>query len=693
MQPARLPAAIGHVLAAIGHGVTTAKQAIPRSLADALRQRDDPDLSALLAARPDLLHPVPSDFTALATRATSGPSVSRCLDSLTSLDLFVLCTAAHLSGDAAVSITELAEAATAAISPDARGDVVSSIHRLTSLALLWGSSTACRAIHPVREAMAGVTAPTWPLAQLTWTSILDQGEVDEQAGGHAHAAIAQLRDLLEAWSAEPPGVLRSGGLAIRDFAAAIRLLNTDAATASLSIELANAAGLLADDQEERPTWTPTDAFDLWEEAAAPAQWVALAVAWLSMPRLPSIATERTNILANELDRKAVIGLRLAVLSLLTEAPAGALVDPASISAVLNDRQPRRAGQLREQAITSTLAEGLLLGMLVGGALSSPARALLTESPKDREARAAAAMTAAMPAEVDHVLIQADMTIIAPGPVAPALGAALNRVAEIESRGHATVYRISESSIQRALESGWDAAQIRGVLAEASTTGLPQPLAYLIDDTARRHGAVRVGTASSYLRCDNEATISAILTDRRLRTLDLARIADTVIVSQAPSAELIIGLRAAGYAPAAEAPDGTIVVRNPRQHRSASPRHRKVAASRADPGTLISAAIKGLRAGDRAANAPRRTMIAGPAGVSDLRATTSTAIVAALRTAIAEATPVWIGYADTDGTTTEQIIDPIRLGGGTVTAFDHRTEQVRGFMVARISGVALLESEG
>jgi hypothetical protein len=35
-----------------------------------------------------------------------------------------------------------------------------------------------------------------------------------------------------------------------------------------------------------------------------------------MPRLPSLATERTNVLANELDRKAVIGLRLAVLSLL-----------------------------------------------------------------------------------------------------------------------------------------------------------------------------------------------------------------------------------------------------------------------------------------------------------------------------------------------------------------------------------------
>ena len=36
---------------------------------------------------------------------------------------------------------------------------------------------------------------------------------------------------------------------------------------------------------------------------------------------------------------------------------------------------------------------------------------------------------------------------------------------------------------------------------------------------------------------------------------------------------------------------------------------------------------------------------------------------------------------------------VPLAGGTVTAFDHRTAQVRGFMVARISGVAFLEDEG
>ncbi|CAB4884019.1 MAG: hypothetical protein F2793_08005 [Actinobacteria bacterium] len=672
--------------------MTQPRTSTPRSLADALRQREDHELQTLLASRPDLLHPVPSDFTALAARATTGPSVSRCLDALTALDLYTLSVAARLSAETAVAPGAIAEAVSKALGPDALEAAQASVRRLTDLALLWGPADQVRAIHPVREAMTSVQPPAWPEPQLTWTRMMPQADIDEQSGGHAHAAIAQIRELLEAWSVEPPGVLRTGGLAIRDFAGAVRLLNSDAPTSSLTIEVSQAAGLLADDGAGRPTWTPTDAYDLWLDAVPPKQWAALAVAWLSMPRLPALATERSNVLSSELDRRAVIGLRLAILALLAEAPPGAIVDPASVAAVLDYRQPRRSGPLREQAIAATFAEGLCLGVLVGGALSTPGRLLISAPAEAREARVQAAMADAMPAEIDHVLIQADLTMVAPGPVAPALGAILGRVADVESRGHATVYRISESSIQRALDSGWDAAQIRGALADASTTGVPQPLAYLIDDTARRHGAVRVGLASSYLRCDNEATLSAILGDRRLKTLDLSRIADTVIVSQASSPELIAGLRTAGYAPAAESPDGTIVVRSPQEHRAPSPRHRRVAASRKDPAALIAAAVKGLRSGDRAATAPRGATIAGPAGVSQVRSTTSTATVAALRSAIADATPVWIGYADTDGTTTEQIIDPIRLGGGMVTAFDHRTEQVRSFMVARISGVAPLEDE-
>ena len=39
------------------------------SFAEELRKRDDATIAALFSARPDLLSPVPSDFSALAARA------------------------------------------------------------------------------------------------------------------------------------------------------------------------------------------------------------------------------------------------------------------------------------------------------------------------------------------------------------------------------------------------------------------------------------------------------------------------------------------------------------------------------------------------------------------------------------------------------------------------------------------------
>lgn len=66
----------------------------PRTLAEALRARDDESLAGLLRARPDLLSPVPGDITQLATRAGTRASVVRALEHL---DRFALQTAEALA--------------------------------------------------------------------------------------------------------------------------------------------------------------------------------------------------------------------------------------------------------------------------------------------------------------------------------------------------------------------------------------------------------------------------------------------------------------------------------------------------------------------------------------------------------------------------------------------------------------------
>jgi predicted DNA-binding transcriptional regulator YafY len=63
------------------------------------------------------------------------------------------------------------------------------------------------------------------------------------------------------------------------------------------------------------------------------------------------------------------------------------------------------------------------------------------------------------------------------------------------------------------------------------------------------------------------------------------------------------------------------------------------------------------------------------------------IMGGLRRALESQRPVWIGYADVSGTTSDRVVEPLRLDGGFLTAFDTRTEEVRTFTVARITGVA------
>ncbi|MBR7513817.1 helicase-associated domain-containing protein, partial [Mycobacterium tuberculosis] len=74
------------------------------------------------------------------------------------------------------------------------------------------------------------------------------------------------------------------------------------------------------------------------------------------------------------------------------------------------------------------------------------------------ADAEAEMAAALPEPVDHVLVQADLTVVAPGPLVPELAQRIALVADVESAGAATVYRIGESSVRRALDAGLTAAE-------------------------------------------------------------------------------------------------------------------------------------------------------------------------------------------------------------------------------------------
>jgi len=132
--------------------------------------------------------------------------------------------------------------------------------------------------------------------------------------------------------------------------------------------------------------------------------------------------------------------------------------------------------------------------------------------------------ACAPKPIDHFLLQADLTVVVPGPLERDLAEQLATVATVESAGAAMVYRISEQSIRHAFDVGKTRDWMRALFTKHSKTPVPQGLTYLIDDVARRHGQLRIGMAASFVRCEDPALLAQAVAAPAAEQLQLRALA-------------------------------------------------------------------------------------------------------------------------------------------------------------------------
>jgi len=516
--------------------------------------------------------------------------------------------------------------------------------------------------------------------------------------------------LLRQWEHEPPGVLRAGGLAVRELRRTAQLLEVDEVEAAFVVELAYAAGLLAADDDEPAAFVPTTDADPWWALDLPQRWTQLAAAWLATTRTPWLVGTRDDrgsliaALDPELARPWAPRLRRSVLDVLAQSP-GAAPDADRVVDVLGWATPRSVPP--RTAVEAVLREAALLGVTGAGALGEPARAL----GRGEVEQAGTLFAEGLAAEVSDLLVQGDLTGIVPGRPAPALEALLDRATDVESRGGALTVRFTPGSVRRALDDGLTADELLDQVRAFALGPLPQALEYLVRDAARRHGRLRAGAASSYVRADDPALLAGLADDPRLTALGLVQLAPTVLAAQASTHEVVEALRAHGLSPVAETPDGQVLhlertVRRARRRgsrRAPTPHvarptdapalvRRLRAAEQRPSGTATGTATGGPDAADGSGHRPLTGAAAAspPARSSDGGTDDPATALALLREAAAAREDVWVELVGPSGTPERRLLRPLRVEGGRLRAADPGRESELTVAVHRIAHVQRVE---
>jgi hypothetical protein len=560
-------------------------------------------------------------------------------------------------------------------------------------------------------------APFDPVPPVPRTRPVTAEEVEREAAAALTAFASDATSVLSACAAEPPAVLKTGGVGTRELARVGGAARCGETMVRLVLETAYGAGLLARDGDLVP---PTGAYDAWAELEPGERVPALLRAWWALTLTPTQGrdTERKVLpaLAGGPPRSGSVRARWALLTAAAGLPAGqGMENAAELGAQVAWHRPSAARVPGEATPFATVVrEAELLGVLARGALSGVGAALLA----DDVAALASATRRLLPPAAGTVLVGADLTAVAAGTPTARLGTLLDSVADREIGGAAWVWRFSTTSVRRALDAGRTAAGIIEELTEVASGPLPQPLLYLIGDAERRHGRARVAPATCVIHGEDAALLAEIAAHRKLAGLGLRRLAPTVLVSRTAPDATLAALRAEGYAPVAETEDGTVRVEKSERRRATGPlpRPRRAARARqaATPSRPSGDAEK-VRRNSRPAELAARLRAAGagqdpdaPDPSATRRARRSDADFEAyadaeetvikhaallsfgdarlLTTAVTEGRPVTVEYVDPSGRRTVRGLSGLVLKDADLHAWCHLRDDELVFPLSRIHSV-------
>lgn len=269
-------------------------------------------------------------------------------------------------------------------------------------------------------------------------------------------------------------------------------------------------------------------------------------------------------------------------ALLTSEPTLALEEAlARVFPLADESLGQELSQLVEQAAG--------IGFSVGG---KPTKLVMHCLAGDFES-AVSALNPHLPKAQSNLIVQADLSLIAPGPLETAVEATLRKFAQIEQVSVACTYRLSALSLSHGLECGLTGKQVRELLEDLSGKALPQPVEYLLREAEARFGRLRLiegkGPEKTLIQSTDGMLLTEILNDVRLRPFGLFALTASTLATRFEPEVVYFGLRDVGYVPVRIGADDTVL--SPQAKRSWAV---GVAATVADP---VAQLIEQLRLAD------------------------------------------------------------------------------------------------
>ncbi|CAB4554096.1 unannotated protein [freshwater metagenome] len=340
----------------------------------------------------------------------------------------------------------------------------------------------------------------------------DQESIDRDCGIHAFEAMQSITELIFSLDQHFVREVSKGSMGLPDVKRLSSHLGKSKEYVKAILELAKVSGVVAISDKR---FHPTDLADSWIGADPKTRWQLLVNAWL-----------------------AIVGASGAKELALqhSQDPSKSLNELVGSSfPLVNASAQSRIGRIPELAD----AIGLSVTGFAASWLPNVLAGKVVAATKSLEQR--------LPAQQERIIVQADLSIIAPGPLSSSIEIELRKFTDTENIGLATGYRISPLSLSCGLEEGLTEKQIRALLEKLSGSPLPQPVDYLISETATRFGRLKIkaGESGSVLTSTDELLATQILMDSKLKAYGLRK-SENAIVSSLEPESLYHALRDNGY---------------------------------------------------------------------------------------------------------------------------------------------------